>query len=50
LFGFGSGIGLGLVTAYLISCYGHPGPRLNRLLALGSVGLVLLAWWAALQS
>jgi len=50
LFGFGCGIGLGLVTEYLISCYGRPGPGLNRLLAVGSAALVLLAWWAALNS
>lgn len=49
LFGFACGIGLGLVTEFLVGRYGRPGVWLNRLLALASSTLVLLAWWLALQ-
>ncbi|MCF6178941.1 MAG: rhomboid family intramembrane serine protease, partial [Geopsychrobacter sp.] len=48
LFGFGSGIGLGLVAEYLMICYGRPGTRLNHLLGLCCITLVLSAWWVAL--
>lgn len=48
LFGFVSGIGLGLAAEHLFERYGRPGRRLNTLLALLSIVLVLAAWWAAL--
>ena len=48
LFGFVYGSFLGLITEYLIGRRGCPGPVLNALLALMSVGTVVGAWWLAL--
>jgi membrane associated rhomboid family serine protease len=50
LFGFGSGTFLGLLTEYLTGKFGRPGRLLNILLAFASAGVVLVAWWAALES
>ena len=50
LFGFGFGTLLGLLTEYLTGKFGRPGNLLNFLLAFVSAGLVLVAWWAALES
>jgi rhomboid protease GluP len=49
LFGFLFGIGLGLLTGYLLARYGRPGRSLNALLALFSAVVVVAAWWAALE-
>jgi membrane associated rhomboid family serine protease len=49
LFGFVSGIGLGLGAEYLVSRIGRPRPILNRLLGFASAALVFAAWWAALR-
>jgi membrane associated rhomboid family serine protease len=49
LFGFGCGVLLGLFTEHYCGKYGRPGQLLNILLACVAVGLVLLAWWAALE-
>ena len=48
LFGFACGVTFGLPTGALLRRYGHPGPRLNALLALACLLLVGGAWWAAL--
>lgn len=50
LFGFGSGTLLGLLTEYLTGKFGRPGRLLNLLLAFVCAGVVLLAWWAAIES
>jgi membrane associated rhomboid family serine protease len=47
LFGFVYGGCLGLITEYLTGRYGRPGWLLNALLALSSIVLVAVAWWAA---
>jgi membrane associated rhomboid family serine protease len=49
LFGFLFGIGLGLITGYLLGRHGRPGRLLNALLALLSAVMVMAAWWAALE-
>lgn len=49
LFGFLSGFGLGLGAEQLIARYGRPAAWLARMLSLGAVAIVLLAWWAALS-
>lgn len=49
LFGFGSGLLLGLMTEYLLGKFGRPGRLLNSLLALAGGAVVAAAWWAALQ-
>lgn len=49
LFGFAVGIALGLLTGYRLGRNGRPGPWLNVLLALASLGIVGGAWWAALH-
>jgi len=49
LFGFLFGVGLGLMTEYLLGRYGRPGRLLNALLALLSAVVVVAAWWAALE-
>jgi hypothetical protein len=49
LFGFASGIGLGLATGALRSGKGRPDAGPNALLALACIGLVIGAWWAALH-
>jgi rhomboid protease GluP len=48
LFGFVSGIGLGLGAEYLVARNGRPGPRLNALLALAGILVVIWSWWEAL--
>ncbi len=48
LFGFAVGLGVGLVTEYLLERYGRPGKELNLLLATGSGALVLLSWLLAI--
>jgi len=50
LFGFGFGTLLGLFTEHLTGKFGRPGNLLNFLLAFVSACLVLVAWWAALES
>lgn len=50
LFGFGFGTLFGLLTEHLTGKFGRPGPLLNILLASAAAGLVLGAWWAALES
>jgi rhomboid protease GluP len=49
LFGFLFGIGLGLMTEYLMGKYGRPGRLLRALLAVLSAVVVITAWWAALE-
>jgi hypothetical protein len=49
LFGFISGIGLGLGTESLLSRFGRPRPGISYLLSFGSAALVLGAWWMALR-
>lgn len=49
LFGFASGIGLGLATGSLGNGKARPGVRINALLALACLSLVIGAWWAALH-
>ena len=48
LFGFGTGVILGMITEYLVGNYGRPGAVVNALLALLSGTLVVTAWWAAI--
>ncbi len=48
LFGFGAGLGLGLIAEPLVERQGRPGRLVNALLALAAALLVMLAWWAAL--
>ena len=49
LFGFISGIGFGLVENYLMQGIERPSKQLNRVLAIFSTTLVLVAWWMALK-
>lgn len=49
LFGFLCGFGVGFLAENLLGRYGRPGEGLNRSLALGSAGIVGIAWWAALN-
>jgi rhomboid protease GluP len=48
LFGFGTGVFLGMAAEYLVGKYGRPGALLNVLLALLSGALVVAAWWGAI--
>ena len=48
LFGFVSGMGLGLGAEYLVKKNGRPGLRLNALLAVVGIMVVIWAWWKAL--
>jgi hypothetical protein len=50
LFGFLSGVPLGLGAEFLIARYGFPGRKWNALLALGCVVVVLASWWMALTA
>ena len=50
LFGFVSGLGLGLGAEYLVEGYGRPTRRLNALLATAGILVVVWAWWSALHS
>jgi rhomboid protease GluP len=50
LFGFASGILLGLLTEKIIARRGHPGALLNALLAISSGLIVLIAWMAAVAA
>ncbi|MDD5286080.1 MAG: rhomboid family intramembrane serine protease [Desulfuromonadaceae bacterium] len=50
LFGFGFGALLGMFTEHLTGKFGPPGKLLNLLLGFVCAGVVLLAWWAALES
>ncbi len=49
LFGFGSGILLGLATEYLVGKQGRPGRVLNAALALAAGAVVVAAWWFAVS-
>ncbi|MFA7402655.1 MAG: rhomboid family intramembrane serine protease [Pelobacteraceae bacterium] len=49
LFGFGCGVVLGIATEYPVGKYGRPGAVLNALLALASGGIVVAAWWCAIE-
>ena len=49
LFGFGSGVFLGMAAEFLMGKYGRPGAVLNFLLALLSGVVVVGAWWAAIE-
>ena len=48
LFGFLSGIAMGLLVELLIARYGHPGRLLDTVLGLLSLLAVTTAWWLAL--
>ena len=50
LFGFCSGVLLGIAAEYLMGKFGRPKAVLNFLLALLSGTLVIAAWWSALES
>lgn len=50
LFGFGFGTVLGFLTENYTGKFGRPGQLLNILLASASAGVVLLAWWSAIES
>ena len=50
LFGFCSGVLLGIAAEYLMGKFGRPKAVLNSLLALLSGTLVIAAWWVALES
>jgi membrane associated rhomboid family serine protease len=50
LFGFVYGGFLGLITEYVIGRHGRPGWLLNATLALFSITVVVVAWWAALHN
>lgn len=50
LFGFATGIILGLATGYLRRGKARPGAVVNALLALTCLGLVGGAWWSALHT
>ena len=47
LFGFVSGVALGLVAEHPLGKHGRPGMVLNALLALSCIIVVVLAWWVA---
>ena len=47
LFGFVSGIVLGLVAEHQVGKHGRPGMVLNALLSLSCIIVVVLAWWVA---
>ncbi len=49
LFGFISGIGLGLVENYFMQGIESPSKQLNRVLTISSTTLILVAWWMALK-
>lgn len=49
LFGFGTGVLLGVAAEYLAGRYGRPGAVLNFLLAGMSGALVVGAWWCAVE-
>jgi membrane associated rhomboid family serine protease len=49
LFGFGSGVLLGMAAEYLVVKLGRPGAFFNFLLAFLSAALVVSAWWAAIK-
>lgn len=50
LFGFITGVLLGLAAEFMVGKQGRPGGILNFLLALLSGALVVAAWWAAIKS
>jgi membrane associated rhomboid family serine protease len=50
LFGFISGMGLGLAAGYFLEKNGLPGRRLNFLLALLIILVVIGAWWWAMST
>lgn len=50
LFGFLSGLVLGLIAEYLVARYGRPRPLLDALLAVLAGLVVVTAWWAALSN
>lgn len=50
LFGFATGVVLGLPTGYLLGKHGRSGPWLNALLTLASLVAVGGAWWLALRA
>jgi membrane associated rhomboid family serine protease len=47
LFGFGSGVCVGMAVEYLVGKYGRPNAVINVLLALVSAVVVVAAWWCA---
>jgi membrane associated rhomboid family serine protease len=49
LFGFGCGVFFGMATEHLVGKYGRPGAFMNALLALVSGGIVVAAWWCAIE-
>lgn len=49
LFGFVCGVVLGMGAEHLVAKQGRPGALLNALLALASGGIVVAAWWAAIE-
>lgn len=49
LFGFITGVLLGMASEFIAGKRGHPGSVLNILLALMSGALVVAAWWAAIE-
>lgn len=50
LFGFAFGVLLGLAAGYMTGRYGHPGRRINAILAFMAAFTPVVAWWAALTS
>jgi membrane associated rhomboid family serine protease len=48
LFGFGTGVLLGMAVEFLVERYGRPGGSVNFLLAVLSMSTVVGAWWAAM--
>lgn len=49
LFGFIFGILCGIISEFVMTRYGRPGPLLNTLLALVSTAIVITAWWMAIE-
>ena len=49
LFGFVCGVFFGMATEHLVGKYGRPGALLNAMLALASGGIVVAAWWCAIE-
>lgn len=49
LFGFLSGIGLGVLSTYLPHTYNPRKPLMNRIMAALSGSLIIAAWWLALR-